>query len=251
FSESMDLSTLNIDTFLLNDGTNYIAGTVNCEGSTATFMPTTALSYNTTYTVTITTGAKDSTGNPLQGDYLWSFKTRAETDSGSGIWLQISGEIAYEETPLCSMVLANGQHMFTCGNDLGIYDLEVPLDQNGEITLYGFCAGFSPFKTKLAPAEALDYDIHMTRSPAGSREMEITAQTEPGTTNPDRVRISGTVTYNETLLCAMVLANGQSMFSCGNNLGNFDLEVPLDLNGEITLYCFCSGFAPYKDVFVP
>ena len=141
--------------------------------------------------------------------------------------------------------------MFTCGDSLGLYDLTVPLDENGEITLYGFCSGFFPFKTVLTPEEALDYEIQMTRASADSRQIEITLQTETGTINSDWVRIRGTVTYNGEDLCAMVLANGQNMFSCGNNLGTFDLEVPLDSNGEITLYVFCSGMAPYKEVFAP
>jgi len=77
-------------------------------------------------------------------------------------------------------------------------------------------------------------------------------QTAPGTTNPDYVRIRGTVSgAGGPSLCAMILANGQNMFSCGADLGVFDLEVPLDGNGEITFYVFCSGFAPYKEVFVP
>jgi hypothetical protein len=161
------------------------------------------------------------------------------------------GSIHFETTPLCALVLANGQYMFTCGDSLGLYDLTVPLDENGEITLYGFCSGFFPFKTVLTPEEALDYEIQMTRASADSRQIEITLQTETGTINSDWVRIRGTVTYNGEDLCAMVLANGQNMFSCGNNLGTFDLEVPLDSNGEITLYVFCSGMAPYKEVFAP
>ena len=163
----------------------------------------------------------------------------------------INGTVTYNDTPLCTMVLANGQYMFTCGDSLGLYDLEVPLDGNGEITLYGFGSGFSPSKTVLTPSGALGFEIVMSRAPAGSREIEIRLQTEPGTTNPDYVRISGTVTYDGTPLCGMILANGQSMLSCGNDLGEFDLEVSLDGNGKITLYVFCSGFAPYKDVFVP
>lgn len=170
----------------------------------------------------------------------------------SDIRLPIGGEIKTEnETPLCAMVLANGQHMFTCGANLGLYDLVVPLDENGRITLYGFCSGFAPFKTILTPDEALSFDITMARAAVGSREIEITVQTEQGTANPEWVRISGTVYYDETPLCAMVLANGQSMFSCGANLGTFDLEVPLNENSEITFYSFCSGFAPYKDVIAP
>ena len=52
-------------------------------------------------------------------------------------------------------------------------------------------------------------------------------------------------------LCTMVLANGQYMFSCKNNLGTFDFEVPLDDNSEITIYVFCGGMASYKSVFAP
>lgn len=163
----------------------------------------------------------------------------------------VSGSISFNDTGLCTMVLANGQYMFTCGGNLGLYDLDVPLDPNGEITLYGFCSGFSPFKAILTPAEALDYDINMTRAAVGSREIEMTVETEESPANPDRVRVWGTVSFGEIPLCAMVLINGQNMFSCGADLGTFDLEVPLDPNGEITLYVFCSGFAPYKDIFVP
>ena len=42
-------------------------------------------------------------------------------------WVNIYGTVTYNGTPLCAMVLANGQHMFTCGDDLGLYDLEVEI----------------------------------------------------------------------------------------------------------------------------
>jgi hypothetical protein len=166
-------------------------------------------------------------------------------------WANIYGTMTYEGIPLCAMVLANGQYMFTCGETHGLWDLEVPLDQNAEITLYGFCSGLAPFKAMLTQLEALNFDINMTCAPPDSREIEVAVQTEPGITNPEWVRIDGTVYYDWTPLCAMVLANGQHMFSCGNDLGTFDLEVPLDGNGEITLYVFCSGMAPYRYIFAP
>ncbi len=166
-------------------------------------------------------------------------------------WVSIYGSITYKGTPLCAMVLANGQHVFTCGDDLGLYDLDVPLDENGEITLHGFCSGFAPFKTIIGPERGGCFDIRISRVALGTQEMEITVESDPGTTNPNWIRISGTVAYDRTPLCAMVLANGQSMFSCGGDLGTFDLEVPLDENGEIILYVFCSGFAPYKEAFTP
>ena len=49
--------------------------------------------------------------------------------------------------------------------------------------------------------------------------------------NNDWVNINGTVTHNGTPLCAMVLANGQYMFSCGENQGIYELEIPLDREG--------------------
>ncbi len=82
FSEAMDSSTITTDSFLVNDGTINIAGTgttVTQSGTVATFSPTTALDYSTTYTATITTGAKDLAGNALEADYVWSFTTESET----------------------------------------------------------------------------------------------------------------------------------------------------------------------------
>ena len=65
------------------------------------------------------------------------------------------------------------------------------------------------------------------------------------------VNISGTVTFNENMVVAMILCNGQYMFSGGATPGQYDLEVPLDGNGQITLFAFASGFAPYKEVLTP
>ncbi|MCP4107898.1 MAG: hypothetical protein GY749_20530, partial [Desulfobacteraceae bacterium] len=66
-------------------------------------------------------------------------------------WVKISGQvIAGDGTPLCAMVLANGQHMFSCAEE-GRYELEVPVDEMGEITLFGFAEGFLPFKEILRP----------------------------------------------------------------------------------------------------
>ena len=48
----------------------------------------------------------------------------------------------------------------------------------------------------------------------------------------------------------MVLANGQYMFSCAGH-GEYELEVPLDVNGEITLFVFVDGLQPYKEIFSP
>ena len=73
FSEAMDAVSITTATFLVNDGSSNMGGTVSYSSTTATFTPAAILDYNTTYTATITTGASDLAGNALQADYVWSF----------------------------------------------------------------------------------------------------------------------------------------------------------------------------------
>ncbi len=81
FSEPMDPLTINTATFTLKQGATVITGTVTYAGVTAVFSPSSNLAYNTTYTATITTGAKDLAGNALANDYVWSFTTGAAPDT--------------------------------------------------------------------------------------------------------------------------------------------------------------------------
>ena len=47
------------------------------------------------------------------------------------------------------------------------------------------------------------------------------------------VNINGMVTFNDTPVVAMVLANGQYMFTCGSAVGEYSLTVPPDGNGQV------------------
>jgi hypothetical protein len=78
FSEPMDASTITDSTFILS-GIQPVSGTVgyNSGTNTATFTPFTDLDPMTTYTATITTGAKDLAGNALEQDFVWIFTTGA------------------------------------------------------------------------------------------------------------------------------------------------------------------------------
>ena len=79
FSEDMDPTTINGTTFTLKTtvGSIAVTGTVSYNTSTrvATFTPTAALTANTNYTATVTTGAKDLAGNPLAVNASFSFNT--------------------------------------------------------------------------------------------------------------------------------------------------------------------------------
>src|SRR2546430_984582 len=77
FSEAMDPLTITPITFTLKQGTTAVAGTVTYAGVTATFNPLSTLAPNTTYTATMTTGAKDLAANALASNFVWSFTTGA------------------------------------------------------------------------------------------------------------------------------------------------------------------------------
>ncbi|WP_348269145.1 ice-binding family protein [Edaphobacter paludis] len=75
FSEAMNPTTINSSTFTLAGAG--AAGTVSYDlpSLTATYTPSAPLSLNTSYTATITTGAKDLSGNGLANDEVWTFTT--------------------------------------------------------------------------------------------------------------------------------------------------------------------------------
>lgn len=84
FSMTMDIATINNTSFTLKNGTNLVIGDVTYVGTTLTFMPDSPLLEGTTYTATITTGAKSLDGGiPLANNYVWKFNTLSSTTVGN------------------------------------------------------------------------------------------------------------------------------------------------------------------------
>jgi hypothetical protein len=79
FSEAMNCASL-AGALSVSGGSGSISGSVGCAGSTATFTPAASLAYNTIYTATVTTGAKDVAGNALPNNFSWSFTTGLAPD---------------------------------------------------------------------------------------------------------------------------------------------------------------------------
>lgn len=75
FSTEMDPATINSSTILVQQGTANIPGTLTYSGTTATFTPTNSLLALTTYTVTVTTGAKTLAGKPFASNSISTFTT--------------------------------------------------------------------------------------------------------------------------------------------------------------------------------
>jgi hypothetical protein len=84
FNKAMDPLTLSspATNFTIKEAVsgNSVPGTVTYIGDTATFTPTSNLSTNTTYTSTITTGARDLSGNAMAANYIWSWTTGTAAD---------------------------------------------------------------------------------------------------------------------------------------------------------------------------
>jgi len=76
FNEALATSSVNDTAFILKSGSSQISGNVayNNATKTATFMPSTNLSYGTLYTATIA-GMKDMALNALADTYQWNFTT--------------------------------------------------------------------------------------------------------------------------------------------------------------------------------
>ncbi|VVS95028.1 Ig-like domain-containing protein [Desulfoluna spongiiphila] len=83
FDEPMDPSSLTTGTFTNARG---LPGTVSYDAAsrTASFTPDVPLSYQTSYTFTLTTGVRDAAGNALASPVTWSFTTQSTPSSSGG-----------------------------------------------------------------------------------------------------------------------------------------------------------------------
>ena len=81
FSEGMDLATITGTNFTLMQGLTPVAGkvTYNVLSKRAIFSPTANLAFDTAYTATVKADVKDSAGNALIEDKVWSFTTMEPT----------------------------------------------------------------------------------------------------------------------------------------------------------------------------
>ncbi|MES2205437.1 MAG: Ig-like domain-containing protein [Pseudomonadota bacterium] len=81
-SKQLDPSTVNTTNVTVSTGVGTVNGTVAYDDAThtVTFTPASNLLNNTVYTVTLKTGIKDTQGNALQANDVWSFSTAEFTN---------------------------------------------------------------------------------------------------------------------------------------------------------------------------
>ena len=83
FSGAMDPSSFTTSTFLVDNGTTGLIS-YDAATKTATFTPSALLTAGTTYTVTITTGVRDSAGKNFPSDFTWTFTTTGPSPHHGG-----------------------------------------------------------------------------------------------------------------------------------------------------------------------
>ena len=155
-------------------------------------------------------------------------------------------------TDICAMVLASGQYMFSCDPTGSFALTELPRETDASIKLQIYADGFHPDIDNLY--ESGQHAITMEAAGTCPDYNQLPAPgSYPGSAG-QWIDLSGHVLVGEdqqTAICAMVLANGQYMFSC-NGQGDYVLNVPLDANGQAKLQVYAEGFAPtilYLDEF--
>lgn len=77
FNEALDPGTVTTSSVEVRAGTTVLTGTVQFDGTTnrLQFTSNVPMAYGTTYQVTLSTGIRDSSGNPLARPYTWIFHT--------------------------------------------------------------------------------------------------------------------------------------------------------------------------------
>jgi len=158
--------------------------------------------------------------------------------------VDLSGTVKTTEgLDICAMVLASGKYTFSC-NPVGVFSLtDLPRENDGTVKRQIYADGFF-MKIDILP-DSTNEAVVMTRSGACP---SYNTPYDPGFF-PDsagkRIDISGLVLLQntQTPICAMVLANGQHMFSC-DGTGSYALRIPLDTNGQFKLQVYADGFAP-------
>jgi hypothetical protein len=82
----------------------------------------------------------------------------------AGQRVNISGMILLQNsgTPVCAMVLANGQYQFSCDGS-GSYALNIPLDGNGQFKLQVYADGFAPITQKYDQSSVMN-NVRLARA---------------------------------------------------------------------------------------
>lgn len=128
FSKDMDPLTLNGATFeVVAPDASVVAGVVSytVAGQTASFIPDTLFAPETTYVVTVNTGATDLAGIALAVDAVWSFTTEA-LDAAPTVILTVPVDLALDVAVDSTVIAAFSEPMDPLTIQDATFDLTAP-----------------------------------------------------------------------------------------------------------------------------
>jgi len=146
FSQDMDAATLDQATFTLFNGTTQIEGSVSYTNLTASFVPASVLSAETTYTATITTGAENNAGTALENNFTWSFTTDEQGVIISPTVVSTMPQDGAEDVALNAIVNATFSQVMTPGslNQTTFTLFNGSTQINGSVSYTNMTASFVP-----------------------------------------------------------------------------------------------------------
>ena len=106
FSEMMDPTTIDADTFVLKRGDSPVAGAATFVGVTAIFTPHFALDPDAVYTALIMSDVTDLVGNQLATDYVWSFTRGAIVDTTPPLVTTTSPRFGADDVAINTVITA-------------------------------------------------------------------------------------------------------------------------------------------------
>ena len=163
--------------------------------------------------------------------------------------VELSGTIKTDDgAGICAMVLASGKYTFSCSPS-GVFSLpDLPPESNGTVKRQIYADGFFP-KIDILTGSSNDTVIMAQSGTCPGYNAPYDPAFVPASAGK-WINISGKVLQqnSQTAICAMVLANGQFMFSCDGS-GSYALNIPLDNNGQFKLQVYADGFAPTIQTF--
>ncbi len=160
FNEEMNPATLDASTFTVehaaakSEAVN-VSGTFSYTENTSTFTPASALMENTTYTGTITTGAKDMAGYSLAENYVWSFTTGTLPDVNLPTVISTDPEDLAENIALSKTISALfGESMDPASVNASSFTLfQDTINIEGVVTYSELSAVFNPNEDLLTGTE--------------------------------------------------------------------------------------------------
>jgi O-glycosyl hydrolase len=171
FSQPMNASTITPSTFTLTGpGNTTVTGAVTYSSgsSTATLTPSAALAFSTSYTATISTGAKSSAGAALASNYVWTFTTGANPDQVSvdfGSTYQTIRGFGGSTAWLGQLTTQQATALFSPTNGLGLSILRVRIDPEGSASSNWVTGEWTTESMNAAEAESANPNAIVFASP--------------------------------------------------------------------------------------